>query len=366
MYQDIFLKGLVLVFLFCLSSCSSDDITEVEEMEEIDEMQEEVLVNNNLHLITSSYLELDEDLLLIDTVSNRLYLFDNDDKTSIISYDYFQNEIIQANTTDNSLRDDNIAMGIYGGEVEIYFGKDNFVEIYNGDDLTKKSQFKVFNYSNQNEQRFVSNVQFEPPNLLFVSTCNSGNSNNGTMSFNRDSGMLIDQTHQGDHCLASISYTNMNNNEIGLISVSYSTNRTQLILDRFDQQGNVLENKVVNDIENVGLWSFLRDGKSSDYFITDRTGNIISKDDFSKIGTLPYRVSRDIITNQNGTKIISLHSDFIAVHDYPSLDIIERIELKDITTEHFRLDPKRLFIDEGKYIIICYDRDDAYILTHDI
>jgi len=355
-----FLKTGLLIFFISFLACSPDEGEETLEMEE---MEMEEIKDSNVHLITNSYFKLDEDRLLFDTIDNRLFLFDDENRSTIIAYDYINHQIINEQEVENQLRDNNVGLGRYNDELEIYFGNGNFIDVYNSETLVRRTRFYAGKASTGTEDKYISTIQFEEPNLIFIGACNSGNTNNGTMSFNLDTEELIDEASFGEHCISSMSFRYPNSEEIGLVSISYSTNRTKLILDKFDQFGNILENKILNDVDNVASWSLIRDG-NAEYFITDFAGHIVSKNDFSHLGTLIPRFSDDIITNHDGSEIMTLERNELNKYSYPTLAGIDKINFREITDQHTRLKPRRFFIDDGKYYIICYDSEEAYVVEH--
>lgn len=329
-----------------VGSCSSsgeESILEVDESEKL---------NPNYYQIAPSLAGIIEDMLLVDTISHRIFLFTEGANTSIIGYDYKNHLITNWNPITNKISDGNICLGWYKNNLEIYVGNENKVDIYNADNLTLKESIRVFNQAGSNDDRYVSNVQFEEPNLLFVNTCNY---HLGISCIDRETKQQISTVPQGSNCMGSISYSEFGKNEIGLISTSYYSENNRLFkLDRFDIEGNFLDNTIVNDSKGLGSWNFMRDG-NTEYFISSRNGSLVSKADFSQLGTLPSYTVSDIITYNNGNKIYAMERERIRIYSFPSLLNLSSIWFKDIRPIGPSLRYKRMFIHGDKLFLICFD-----------
>ena len=347
-----FLKVLILLFLaFTMLDCSSPDLNTEDENN-----MEEGIIDSSFFQMPSTIA--DKSIVLYDTISNRIYFVQKEGATKIICYDYKNLKVISEAFPSTDIDDLNYGIGRYKDEIEIYLGNGSIIEIYDGDDLTLKNSIST--------EGSISTIQFEPPNLIFIGTCNRM----GTSVYNRDTKELISKGSPIDQCLGIMSFRYESGDTIGLISEGYNSSGARLTLDIFDKSGNFLDN-ITSTSNSPASWTFMRKGEHSDYFISNRSGKIISKKDLSLIGGIAPSFSADIITNHDGSKIYSISDRrIIKVYDYPGLKEITRHNVTSHELVNDLHHAENLFIDEGKLIIILYKTfnglPETYILKIDL
>jgi len=187
------------------------------------------------------------------------------------------------------------------------------------------------------------------PNLLFIGAGNAitfYDGNNGSRAYDRTTKQLISEAERGPNHVRISSYIE-DQNTIGLIGIQWGSSHNQIVLDRYDKDGNILETNMESPPEGISISSnLLKTNNNVDFFITAYDGNIFSKKDLSFINSLNGSY-RDIIINQDGNRIYGITgSRTVEIIEYPSLNKLDIIQLEDVAY--------RGFIDEDKLVLVYF------------
>ena len=149
------LRLIIPIFIAVLIfSCKDDGIELPKEVEE--EIDEDYFLAFNSNQPSSH--------MLFDTLNDLIYIFDNDDGR-ITAYDYNNYEIVAETSIEGFYFENNVAIGNYNNQTEVYVSSGQKIFIHDGNTLTLKDSIIITEFNNI---RFVASLEFQAPDLLFI------------------------------------------------------------------------------------------------------------------------------------------------------------------------------------------------------
>lgn len=321
--------------------------------------KEKQIIPENQEFFKAFSMKDPDSHVVIDTLTNFLYFYDNEDK-KVFNYNY-ETFSVGGQSLENPyhLTNYQFGAGYYNDEPEIYVGTGQSISIFDGITLDFKDSIRIFDSS---DSRIVVSIEPSINNLIFIGACNSSfNANNspkGSLVLNRQTKEIISQAFFGANCMRLRTYVNNDGNSIDVIGIGFGN--PVLTLDKYDYTGNVFENNKDFFPDATTSKHLIKTNSDIDYFITSSQGNIFSKEDLSLINTLDSEY-RDIVISNDNKKFYGLSSfeKKLEIVNYPSKTIDSTRELEDFGF--------RAFIDNNILIIVYFvypesrDGRDVYI-----